>query len=78
MSCAHMATSVAMVICAHLPHPNEPHHGGSHRDLLETGNSVMESQLTVAPRMSIVIQYIVLQMPWSQSCAFEYSRGRDS
>ena len=56
MSCARMATSVAMVIYAHSPHLNEPPHGGSYQDLLETKNSVMESQLTVAPKMSIIIQ----------------------
>ena len=54
MLCACMATSVAMVIYAHLPHLNEPPDGGSHRDLLETENSAMELQLTAAPKTSIV------------------------
>ena len=54
MSCAHMAASVAMVIYAYSPCLNEPPRGGSHLDLLETENGVMESQLTVAPKTSIV------------------------
>ena len=62
-----MAASVAMVIYAHLPRLNETPHGGSCQDLLETMNNVTESQLTVAPKTSIVIQYIMLQMHWSQS-----------
>ena len=66
MSCARTAASVAMVIYAHSPRPNQPPRGGSHQDLQETKNRVMESQLTVAPKMSIVIQYIVLRMPWSR------------
>ena len=49
-----MAASVAMVNYAHSPCPNEPPDGGSHRDLLETENSAMESQLTAAPKMSII------------------------
>ena len=55
MSCACMATSVAMVIYAHSPHLNEPLHGGSPQDSLETETSAMELQLTVAPKTSIVI-----------------------
>ena len=55
MSCACMAASVAMVIYAHSPHLNEPLCGGSHRYSLETENSAMESQLTAAPKMSIII-----------------------
>ena len=54
VSCTCMAASVAMVIYAHLPHLNKPLHGGSHWDSLETENSAMESQLTAAPKMSIV------------------------
>ena len=50
MLCACTATSVAMVIYAHSPRLNKPPDGGSHRDLLETENSVMESQLTAAPK----------------------------
>ena len=53
--CACMAASVAMVIYAHSPHLNEPLHGGSPWDSLETETSAMESQLTVAPKTSIVI-----------------------
>ena len=67
MSCARTAASVAMVIYAHLPRLNEPPDGGSHWDLLETKNSAMESQLTAAPKTSIVTQYITLQTPQSWS-----------
>ena len=69
MSCARTAASVAMVIYAHLPRLNEPPCGGSYQDLLETKNSVMESQLTVTPKTSIVTQYIMLRMPWSRGHA---------
>ena len=66
-SCACTAASVAMVIYAHSPRPNKPPSRGSYQDLLETENSAMESQLTAAPKTSIVIEYITLQMP--QSCS---------
>ena len=69
MSCARTAASVAMLIYAHSPRLNEPPGGGSYWDLLETGNSAMESQLTAAPKMSIVIKYTTLQMPWNQGHA---------
>ena len=54
MSCTCTAASVAMVIYAHSPRLNEPPCGGSHWDSLETENSAMESQLTAAPKTSIV------------------------
>ena len=54
VSCARTAASVAMVIYAHLPCLNEPPGGGSYWDLLETKNSAMDSQLTAAPKTSIV------------------------
>ena len=57
------------MIYAHTPRLNEPPGGGSHWDLLETKNSAMELQLTAAPKMSIVTQYTMLRMPWSQSHA---------
>ena len=50
MSCARPAASVAMVICAHSPRLS----GGSHWDLSETEDSAMESQLTAAPKTSII------------------------
>ena len=55
VSCTCTAASVAMVIYAHSPHLNEPLHGDSHRDSLETENSAMGLQLTAAPKTSIVI-----------------------
>ena len=64
-----LGENVAMVIYAHLSHLNEPPCGGSHQDLLETENSIMESQFTVAPKTSIVVQHIALQTPWNQGCA---------
>ena len=69
MFCTCTATSVAMVIYAHSPQPNEPPCRDSYQDLLETKKSAKESLFTAAPRTSIVIKYITLQMPWSQSCA---------
>ena len=69
MSCACTAASVAMVIYAHSPHLNEPLHGGSPQDSLEAETSAMESQLTVAPKTSIVIKYTTLQMPPSRGRA---------
>ena len=54
MLCTLMATSVAMVIYAHSPCLNEPPGGGLYWDLLETKNSTVESQLTAAPKTSIV------------------------
>ena len=63
MLCTRTAASVAMVIYAHSPRLNKCPHGGSHQDLLETKNSVMELQFTVTPKTTIVIQYIMLRMP---------------
>ena len=55
MLCACMVTSVAILIYTQSPHLNKPLHEGSLQDPLETKTSAMESQLTVAPKTSIVI-----------------------
>ena len=75
MSCTCMAASVAMVICAHSPHPIEPLCRGSPEGLSETDDRAKESHSAVTPKRVSLDRTSCCECFGARAMPLEYSMG---